>query len=252
MGEDLNATQVGAKGLAGDRHFALADSTTGKVASAKNPSKWPNLFDFRAAYAEPLKTGTTPRARITLPDGETVLTDDVGLEDVLSAALGKPVKFLSSAPASSTLEEYWPDIEGLSKRDEVTEEAIPPETFFDLAMVHLMTTATIDEMRRLYPAGRVEPRRFRPNLVIETSPGLSGFAEGDWVDKVLCIGEDVKFQITGPCPRCVMTTLAQGDLPKDNGVLKTAAKYNNAQVGVYASVIEGGVIRRGDTVRIEE
>ena len=251
MGEDLNATTIGAKGLAGDRRFALTDPETGKVASAKNPSKWPNLFDFRAAYTEPLTDGTTTPARITLPNGDTVLTSSRDIDSVLSASLGKPVRFLQSAPPSGTLEEYWPDIEGLSKRDEVTDEAIPPETFFDLAMVHLLTTATLDELRKLYPAGRVEPRRFRPNLVIETLPELSGFAEADWVDKVIRIGDDVKLQITGPCPRCVMTTLAQGDLPKDNGVLKTAAKYNNCHVGIYASVIEGGVIRRGDAVRVD-
>lgn len=38
MGEELNATQIGAKGLYGDRVFSVADPATGKVASAKNPS----------------------------------------------------------------------------------------------------------------------------------------------------------------------------------------------------------------------
>jgi MOSC domain-containing protein YiiM len=47
-----------------------------------------------------------------------------------------------------------------------------------------------------------------------------------------------------------MTTLAQGDLPKDSGILRTAAKHNNAGVGVYAEVIAGGPIRRGDQVTI--
>jgi len=48
-----------------------------------------------------------------------------------------------------------------------------------------------------------------------------------------------------------MTALAQGDLPYDPGILRTAARHNSAQVGVYASVLQGGRIRRGDTVRIE-
>ncbi|HEY4783575.1 MAG TPA: MOSC N-terminal beta barrel domain-containing protein, partial [Chthoniobacterales bacterium] len=42
MGEELNSTRVGSKGLAGDRLFALADPSTGKIASAKNPTKWPS------------------------------------------------------------------------------------------------------------------------------------------------------------------------------------------------------------------
>ena len=47
-----------------------------------------------------------------------------------------------------------------------------------------------------------------------------------------------------------MTTLGQGDLPKDPGVLRTAAKWNDANVGVYASVLQGGTVRRGDPVRL--
>jgi len=252
MGEELNAVVVGAKGIVGDRLFALSDPETGKIASAKNPSKWPTLFSFHAAYTAPLESSRLPAVRITMPDGESVLSDAVDLDRVLSSCLGKPVRFLSGAPASGTLEEYWPDIEGLAKRDEVTEEAMPAETFFDLAMVHILTTATLDELRRLYPDGRVEARRFRPNIVLKTPPEETGFVEKDWIGKVLAIGEQVKFKVTGPCPRCVMTTLAQADLPKDNGILKTAVQHNNAHVGLYASVVQGGKIRRGDVARVEE
>jgi uncharacterized protein YcbX len=41
---------------------------------------------------------------------------------------------------------------------------------------------------------------------------------------------------TGSCARCVMAPLAQGDLPKDPGMLRTAAKHNQVNVGVYAAV----------------
>jgi uncharacterized protein YcbX len=69
--------------------------------------------------------------------------------------------------------------------------------------------------------------------------------------KILAIGGEVKIKITGLCGRCVMTTLPQGDLPKDTGILKTAARYNQARVGAGASVLQGGVIRAGDSVQIE-
>jgi MOSC domain-containing protein YiiM len=48
-----------------------------------------------------------------------------------------------------------------------------------------------------------------------------------------------------------MTTLAQGDLPKDPGILRTAAEHNQVSVGVYASVVRGGTVRRGDTIGLE-
>jgi len=131
----------------------------------------------------------------------------------------------------------------------VTDEAMPPGTFFDLAVLHILTTSTLDMLRELYPAGRIEPRRFRPNLIVNTS-GQKGFVENDWIGKTLSIGPEVKIQVTGPCPRCVMTTLAQGDLPKDPGVLKTAAKYNEVRVGIYAAVVQPGTIRIGDGVSV--
>lgn len=251
IGEELNATKVGMKGFQGDRVFALADVETGKIASAKNPSKWPTLFRFRAAFTAPLNGDHLPAARITLPDGNSVSTDDSTIATKLSSSLGKPVRLLKTATGAGTLEEYWPDIDGLARRDVVTDEAMPADTFFDLGLVHLLTTATIDSYRALYPEGRFEPRRFRPNLVVQTEPGAAGFPENDWDEKVLSIGSEVKIKITGPCGRCVMTTLAQGDLPKDTGILKTAARFNQARIGAYAAVLQGGMICVGDSVQIE-
>ncbi len=252
MGEELPASRVGAKGLQGDRMFALADSETGKIASAKNPSKWPNLFQFSAAFSGPLNGSShLPPVRITFPDGSTALTADRNIDSRLSSGLGRPVRLLSHAPQSGQLEEYWPDIEGLANRKVVTDEKMPEETFFDLGMVHLVTTGTLESLRARYPEGKFETRRFRPNLVIATSSGTAEFPENDWNGRILAIGGEVKLKITGACGRCVMTTLAQGNLPGDLGILKTAVKHNQAQVGAYASVIQGGLVRKGDGVRIE-
>jgi len=255
MGEELNATEVTKYGLLGDRKFAVVDPATGKVAGAKNPRKWGSFFEFRAAYIEPPRAGAKVSAlRLTLPDGTTVTSDQPGLAQVLSKALGREVT-LAEAPGegvapAATAEEYWPDMEGLDYRDTVTDWELPPGTFFDLAIVHLLTTATIDRLRALYPQGRFETRRFRPNIVVATGPDQQGFVENDWVGRTVAVGGEVRLQVTGPCPRCVMTTLPQGDLPKDSGILRTAAQHNQVNVGVYADVIAGGTIRRGDPVTL--
>jgi uncharacterized protein YcbX len=151
-------------------------------------------------------------------------------------------------------EEYWPDIEGLAQREIVTDEAMPPQTFFDVAVIHLLTTSTIDRLRELYSEGRFEVRRFRPNIVVESaaSEEKKDFIENSWVDKKIAIGEEIVLKVIGPCTRCVMITLPQGDLPKDLGILHTVAKYNQVHVGVYASVHRSGTIRRGDTVQLED
>ena len=73
-----------------------------------------------------------------------------------------------------------------------------------------------------------------------------------WIGKKLTVGEDIVLRVTGPCMRCVMITLPQGDLPRDLGILRTVARYNQVNVGVYATVHKGGTIHRGDLVRLEE
>ena len=252
LGEELNATEVTKRGLLGDRAYALVDRADGKVASAKNPRKWPGLFDCRAAFVDVPRTGAkAPPVRVTLPDGTIVNSEQRDLDQILSKGLKREVK-LSALPdvRTATAEEYWPDIEGLDHRDTVTDFDLPEGTFFDCALVHLLTTATLDRLRALYPQGRFEVRRFRPNIVVETSNAEEDFVENAWIGQTLAIG-DARLSITGPCPRCVMTTLPQGDLPKDTGILRTAAQHNRANVGVYASVLQGGNVRRGDSVRLE-
>ncbi len=254
MGEELDAAEVADRGLLGDRAYALVDSSDGKVASAKNPKKWPNLFDFRATFIEPPRiSANMPPVRITLPDGAMATSQQSDLNHILSKALNRKVTFTAAesdrvGPANA--EEYWPDIEGLDHRDTVTDFALPEGTFFDCATVHMLTTATLDRLRELYAKGRFEVRRFRPNIVVDAGSGEKDFVENAWIGHTLAIGADVRLSITGPCARCVMTTLPQGDLPRDPGILRTAAQHNKVSVGVYAAVLQRGPIRRGDPVRL--
>jgi uncharacterized protein YcbX len=265
MGEELTASEVTDRGLVGDRAYAVVDKSTGKVASAKNPRKWDKLFDFYTAFIQPPRGPEPTPVRMALPSGGFLQTDDRDANRVLSRELGREVSLMSAAPEAPSLEEYWPDIEGLAYREAVTDEAIaqsaPAGTFFDSSAIHLLTTATLDRLRETYPRGRFEARRFRPNLVVEPASGTAGFVENAWVGRTLAIGDEVWINILVPCARCVMTTLAQGDLPNDPGILRAAAQHNKVMiaplgqampsVGVYAAVVRRGAVRRGDPVRLE-
>jgi len=249
MGEELNASDVTTRGLIGDRAYALIDAESGKVVSAKNPRKWPALFDFRAAYCDvPRDASALPPARITSPTGEQIRTDQADASERLSEGVGRAVKLASSAPEAPTIEGYWPDHEWLQNRDETFDVNLPPGTFFDQTAVHLVTTATLDRLRSLAPGSRFEARRFRPNVVITPPAGMEGFVEDQWIGRTLRIGAEVVLRVTDICPRCVMTTLSQGDLPKDPSVLRACVEHNKGNVGVCASVVQGGRVRRGDFV----
>lgn len=272
MGEELNASHADVRGLLGDRAYGVLDVATGKVASAKSPRRWARLFDCRATFVDPPEPGKPlPPVRVTLPEGGTVRSDERGVDTVLSTLLGREVRLISTAPEGARFEEYWPDLEGLSPeghRDTVTEfplaEAAPLGAFFDVTAFHILTTQAIDALRRAYPEGRVEPRRFRPNVIVRAEGRSEGFVENEWVGRILGIGPSLKIKILLPTMRCVMTTLAQDDLPADPGILRAMVQANRIPVrdrgmypclGVYGSlarrVSSGGEIRRGDPVSLE-
>ncbi|MEQ1543804.1 MOSC domain-containing protein [Methyloglobulus sp.] len=262
MGEELNGSEITAGGLLGDRAYALVDVETGKVISAKNPKKWPDFFSFRAAFtAPPLQDNMQP-LWITLPDGTVLRSDQRDINEKLSQFLGHQVVLQTQSPKDAKLEQFWPEFEG--EANEVSNEAVagdaPQGTFFDYAALHLLTTSSMEAMQHHYPEGRFEVRRFRPNIMIDTA-GLEGFVENDWVGKTIKIGSNLRLQITDPCPRCVMPTLAQGDLPQDNNIFKNGIAKNKPMVpfagkelpsvGVYARVLTSGWVKRGDAIIIE-
>jgi uncharacterized protein len=156
MGEHLTATEVTESGLLGDRAYALRDRSDGKIATAKNPRKWPNLFDYGAALSGTATAGEKlSPARITLPDGSTISTEQPDASRILSSVLKREVKLEKigrgeqDASNKEVSEEYWLDMEGLEHRDTVTDFALPEGTFFDTATVHILTTATLQHLHEL-------------------------------------------------------------------------------------------------------
>lgn len=263
-GEGLDAAAAGERGLRGDRAYAILDCATGKVASAKHPRLWGRLLACHASIAVD-DPAAPPPVRITLPDGRVVSANQGDCDAVLSAALGRAVTLSAQPPAGAEIERDTPDVEGLPRRGTFSSGAIglgaPPGTFFDYAPLHLLTTASLDRLRALHPEGQIEAQRFRPNLLIAPPDGVEGFVENAWVGHTLLIGTQVRLRLTDPAPRCVVPTLAQDNLPQDMEILRTIVRHNWSPVpalggqaqpglGVYAVVERGGIIRRGDAVRL--
>jgi len=270
LGETLEEAVVGAAGIEGDRAFALIDAEDGKVASAKHPRKWASLLAFRARTLEP------GLIEITRPEGTTVRSDDPAVDEVLSAGLGRAVRLASVPPPGGMFEEVWPDIEGLAPEEMITATSIGTEesgerisqfgvsmaaaggTFVDAFPVHLVTTATLARLSELNPAARFDVRRYRPNFLIEAD-GAPAFLENDWAGRSLVGSAGVGMKVTIPTMRCVMTTLAQEDLPEDRGTLRTVASHNRIEIpglgtwacaGAYADVVGEGRLALGQELEL--
>lgn len=240
QGEVLRRVTVGPNGLDGDRRFAVVDPESGRVASAKAPKKWGALLGFRAALREGVLVVTTP-------DGVELRAGRDDLAAVVARELGRPADLRETPPPAADIEIDWPDVAGLPGAGTATVEGLAAGGFFDVAPVHILTTATLRRFREQEPGTDFDVRRFRPNLVIATAAGEEGFTEAGWVGRELTAG-GVRLDVTAPASRCVMTTLAQPGLSAAPGVLRAAAAHNAAAVGVYAAVSCSGDLVAGDPV----
>ena len=274
-GERLDEAHVTEQGLVGDRAYALIDNDTGKVVSAKSVKRFPDLLACRAAFVEPPGADEDlPPVEITLPDGSTVRSDASDVSGVLSTFFQRDVTLARAAPDDFTIDQYHPDIEDVDPaghRDTVVEQKlgaaffaqagipspVPAGSFFDLFPVSVLTRSTLEQLSELQPQSQFDERRFRMNVIIDSEE--AGFVENDWVSRQLAIGDAVRLSVALPDPRCVMTTLAQEELPKDSDVLRTLTRYNRVQVagagrfpcaGVYAVVVAPGTLRTGDSVAL--
>lgn len=259
-GEELDESLVTDGGLLGDRAYAVIDQSNGKVASAKFPKKWAKLIELSASFnGDPHPDRPIPPVRITWPTGEIVVSNSGDADARLTETIGRPVRLTTARP----------DIVSLERLDPLTEdetildigELMMEGRFSDYAALHIITTATLARLSELGPDSRFDPRRFRPNLVIDTGAGI-GFVENDWVGRTVLIGGAVHLRISDPTPRCSIPTLAQEGLPKDPGILRTIVEHNKLPVpllggevlpctGVYGFVTKGGTVCRGDAVRVE-
>lgn len=254
-GEAIGATHVTMRGVVGDRAFALVDTQTNRAAVVRT---WGSqLLSYAARFTqEPASDAAPPPVQITAPDGSLISGSDI--ETKLAAAFNRPLKLLEQAP-EGLLVEFPAGTLGGALAD-LTEAPLAgsaaPGTFFDLAPLHLVTTATLEQLQKAVPQTPIDARRFRPNFVVQTDEPL---AENGWAGHAIAIGDQVVIKVTMPCPRCVNVTAGQPGLPKDSGLLRTIAKLNTQDlgdfgtlpcVGVYAEVVQPGFVRQGDAVRV--
>ena len=272
-GEQPAAVELSARGVLGDRAYALIDAESGKVVSAKSVKLFPGLLQCHAAFStEPQANQPLPPVRITLANGTAVTSDAPDVDRVLSAYFGRAVRLAQAAPADYTIDQYHPDVAGADPaghRDVIVEQQlgsaffaaagmdspVPVGAFFDLFPVSVMTTATLAHLGALEPTSRFDQRRFRMNVIVESN--AEGLVENGWIGRAIALGSTARLRVTLPDPRCVMTTLPQDDLPNDPGVLRALVRHNRLDVagalfpcaGVYAVVEAAGTLRRGDAVR---
>jgi uncharacterized protein len=215
-GERLDRVDVDQRGVVGDRLWSVRDPD-GKLGSGKSSRRFrrmDGLLELCAAY-----DGDVPV--LTFPDGRVVPGDDGAAHDALSEHVGRPVR--------------------LAREEQVSH--------FDEGPIHLVTTASLTTVGARHGTP-VDPRRLRPNVVVETG-ALGGLPEDGWAGRRIRLGGEVVVKVLYAMPRCVMLDLPAADLPADRGLLRTVTEVNGGDLGVVADVVSPGTVRLGDLVTLD-
>jgi uncharacterized protein YcbX len=272
LGEPVQAAYIECDGMVGDRVYALVDQEDGMTASAKNPRKWGQLLHFRAAFVEePSRERDLPPVAITFPDGSVHRSDAPDVDEALSAALGRRVtlSFMDTGPKefeAVDAEGLAPEVyEAFGFSPTGTQDGYvlgrarfgshaPDNRYFDAAVLHILTTATLHQLRVLAPNADFDERRFRPNIVLDSDG--EGFIENEWVGRTVTAG-DIEAMVLMEAGRCVITTLPQQGLARDQLVLRTIAQHNKRAIpdvgkfacaGIFVDVAVGGMLHQGDVM----
>jgi uncharacterized protein YcbX len=240
-GEALDRALVSECGIVGDRAWAVIDAGYGGAISAR---AFPRMLEARAFWEGDPVADAAARVRIETPDGRLHLAGAAAAVDAIAAMLKREVRFerISTAPPSP------------AERAAIMRGAapLPPRDFFDEDVLHLLATGTLAHLRNLEPSADFDPRRFRPNILVETVPDTQGFIEDRWLEGTIEIGAEVRIAGARPALRCAMTIWPQDELPHRPETLRAAWEHHQAYVGLFAAVAAGGTIRLGDEVALAE
>jgi uncharacterized protein len=268
-GERMQRANVSARGIYGDRGWAIRDEKAGEI---RNARKLPALLHCTAVYLREPSADDAPPAQITLPDGTTFRSDAAEANARLSEMLGRSVSIWPIQPASerdllrrgapdnpdmrAEMREVFgrfeneplPDFSTLPRQ--ILEFTSPFGTFFDAFPFHVITTASLSALAGHNPGADFDTRRFRPNVVIKTESGIEGLAEAEWSGRTLRIGT-TRIKLEMPTVRCVIPTLDQPGVKKDPSVLRTIVRDAAQNLGAYATIATGGTIALDDEVTLE-
>ena len=254
LGERRDQMPITARGALGDRAWALRETASGRIASAK---RFPQLLAFQARYEVEPTFAAPGRILISLPDGRTIRPDDPDASAIISDLLGHSVR-LENQPASDEKTgidraTVFGDVPVQQMKADWTPETMPDYfqlmsgTFFEIGAVFLLASGSVEHLRKLQGGtAQIDRRRFRPNIYIESDAEWDGFVEDSWIGGALNVGGAVRVDGFQPTVWCVTSTLAQQELPRDLSILRTVAQHHRGCLGVYATVTKSGSLMVGD------
>jgi uncharacterized protein YcbX len=225
---------IGRDGIEHDREFMLVDST-GRIATQRNTRLLARISSTYDAASGELE--------LVLPGGERV-RDTPGPAGTMTVELWG--REFPTTIVDGPFAEAVSGLVGTPLRLLRAEEGIRG---LDSHPVSLLSQASADQVGRRGGRDGLDPRRFRPTLLIDR---CDAHAEDAWVGGVVRAG-DAKLRVIRLDPRCALTTLDPDTGERDADTLRWLAGYRRHEdgevyCGIYADVEEPGHVRVGDEV----
>jgi uncharacterized protein len=231
QGLEVDRVAVGPAGIEGDRRRACIDEETGRIMSAKRFGR--------------LLEASADDEGITLPDGCRLRYGDDGMDEALTAWLGRPVRLEERSP--DTQRSYEMTFEPPNDEAEFYEIPSPAGSYLDLAAVHLLSRATLAGGEAAHGELDWDVRRFRPNVVVEGPD--EPFVEDGWCGATLAVGT-ARLAARQSTVRCAMPLRAQPGLDRQPRLFPALTELHDNHLGTYLDVVEPGEIRVGDAVAV--
>lgn len=112
----------------------------------------------------------------------------------------------------------------------------------DSPVISIINLASLKDMARVLGTAP-DARRFRGNFIIE---GMEPWAEFDLVGWRVKAGEAI-LEVTERIDRCGATNVDPDTAERDLNIPKALMRgYGHIECGIFARVIEGGTVRKGD------
>ncbi len=220
-GEALDEARLSAHGFAGDRRYAFV--RTGNTSSFPwfTARQVPALLRYAPYFAAPDDPERSP-IRVRTPDAGDLPLESDELRGELADAFGAAIHLTHAGRGT-----------------------------FDCAPVSIISLATVRGLGERVGAD-LDPRRFRPNVLVETPDGRP-FAEDGWLGGLLLFGErddSALVRADERDPRCMMINLDPDRAEQQPAVLREVARTNETCAGIYGAVERPGTITVGDVVRL--
>jgi hypothetical protein len=217
--ESLLEAQVGWYGIDGDRRYAFVRADSPGGFPWLTGREVPEMVRYVSRYSDPAHVKESPVVVIN-PAGQELPLESPELLEELSRAWRGPLHLIHLNTGCH--------------------DAMP---------LSLVSTASVEALGQEVGL-ELDPRRFRPNLLVEPAGGVP-FGEDEWIGSTIQIGEGAaaaRVRIDRQNQRCAMINIDPETAQRDPRVLKTLVRTRDECMAVYGSTEQPGLIRSGDPI----